>query len=98
MIKKFLMIQQFLLNIEDILKKMISFVPSKKIIVKKKTQPNLLLERDPTKIVHEDGQAILLVDIENSIISQLQDKVNFIPNIYCSESACQLLKDRGVIP
>jgi HD superfamily phosphohydrolase len=84
--------------VEDIPTKLITFVNSKKRIIKKNNGPNLLLERDPTKVLDEDGNAKLLVDIENSIIFQLQEKMNFIPNVYCSDSAYQLLQDKGVIP
>lgn len=84
--------------VDDIPTKLITFVASKKNVIKKKEQSNLLLERDPAKILDEDGNVQLLVDIENSIISHLQNKMNFIPNVYCSESAYQLLVDKGIIP
>jgi HD superfamily phosphohydrolase len=84
--------------VEDLPTRAISFVASKKKIIKKQTQPNLFLERDPSKIVDDDGRIQLLVDIENSIISQLQNKINFIPNVYCSDSAYNLLISKGVIP
>lgn len=83
--------------LEDLPKKHIIFVKSKRRLVKSKTSENLLLERDPAKIVMENGDVKLLGDVENSIISGLQDKFNFVPNVYCSDSAYELLKSEGVI-
>ena len=81
----------------DIPKKSIVFVNSKKKIIKNKTFSNLLLERDPAKILTENGDVQLLVDIDNSVISTLQNTFNFVPNVYSSESAHTLLKDSGII-
>lgn len=83
--------------LEDLPKKHIIFVKSKRRLVKTKTSENLLLERDPAKIVMENGDVKLLGDVENSIISGLQDKFNFVPNVYCSDSAYELLKSEGII-
>ena len=82
--------------LEDLPKKNIIFVKSRKKLVKTKTFENLLLERDPAKILMENGDARLLGDVENSIISDLQNKFNFVPNVYCSESAYELLKAEGI--
>lgn len=81
----------------DIPKKNIIFVKSRKKLVKTKTQDNLLLERDPAKILMENGDVYLLGDVENSVISELQNKFNFVPNVYCSDSAYELLKAEGII-
>jgi hypothetical protein len=83
--------------VEDLPKKNIIFVKSRKKLVKSKTHENLLLERDPAKILMEDGEVLLLGDVENSIISDLQAKFNFVPNVYCSDSAYELLKREGII-
>src|SRR5690606_19434812 len=83
--------------LEDLPKKNIIFVKSRKKLVKSKTGENLLLERDPAKILMENGDVRLLGDVENSIISDLQNKFNFVPNVYCSESAYELLKTHGII-
>jgi hypothetical protein len=40
----------------------------------------------------------LLGDVENSLMSGLQDKVNFVPNVYCSDSAYELLKLNKILP
>lgn len=83
--------------VEDIPVKSIVFTKSKKRIIKDQTHPNILLERDPAKIMTDTGEVQLLVDVENSIISKIQNTYNFIPNVYCSESAYQLLKLEGII-
>ena len=70
---------------------------SRKKLVKSKTNENLLLERDPAKILMDNGDVKLLSDVENSIISDLQTKFNFVPNVYCSDSAYELLVREGVI-
>lgn len=81
----------------DIPKKNIVFTKSKKKIIKEKEFQNILLERDPTKILTDSGEVQLLVDVENSIIAQIQNSYNFVPNVYCSESAHILLKQEKII-
>ncbi len=81
----------------DIPKKNIVFTKSKKRIIKDQEFQNILLERDPTKILTDSGEVQLLVDVENSIISQIQNTYNFVPNVFCSESAYQLLQSEGLI-
>ncbi len=83
--------------VEDLPKKHIIFVKSRRKLVKSKSSENLLLERDPAKILMENGEVLLLGDVENSIISDLQTKFNFVPNVYCSDSAYDLLKAEGII-
>lgn len=83
--------------LEDLPKKNIIFVKSRRKLVKSKTNENLLLERDPAKILMDNGDVKLLGDVENSIISDLQTKFNFVPNVYCSESAYELLLQEGII-
>lgn len=83
--------------VADIPKKSILFVKSKKRIVKDKSLDNVLLERDPVKILTESGQTQLLVDLDNSVISTLQNAFNFVPNVYCSESAYDLLCKSGLL-
>jgi uncharacterized protein len=83
--------------LEDLPKKNIIFVKSLKKVVKSKTNENLLLERDPAKILLENGDVQLLGDVENSIISDLQAKFNFVPNVYCSDSAYEILKQEGIV-
>lgn len=83
--------------IGDLPKKDIIFVRSPKNIVKETQGANVLLERDPVKISTDDGEVKLLAEVENSIISKLHDSTNFVPNVFCSESAYKLLKAEGVI-
>lgn len=83
--------------VTDIPEKNIVFTKSKKRIIKTQTSPNVLLERDPVKILTETGEVQLLVDVDNSIISQIQNTYNFIPNVYCSDSALKLLESEGLV-
>ncbi|MEC7181520.1 MAG: hypothetical protein VXW15_02310, partial [Bdellovibrionota bacterium] len=83
--------------IPDLPTKEITFVKSYNKIVKDKEGPNLLLERDPVKISFENGDIKLLAEVENSIISSLQKTNNYIPNVFCSYSAYDLLRKEGLI-
>jgi HD superfamily phosphohydrolase len=78
--------------IDDLPRKNIIFLKSHKKLVEDKTQVNLLLERDPTKIYLEDGNVRLLSNFEQSVIGRMQNQLNFIPHVYCSESSYDLLK------
>ncbi len=83
--------------IADIPEKQIVFVKSSKNIVASNKSGNVLLERDPVKISYENGDIKLLAEVENSVISRLHNTMNFIPNIFCSESAHELLVKEGLI-
>lgn len=83
--------------IDDIPKKQIIFVRSKKSVVKNTGSPNILLERDPAKILTSNGDVKLLADVENSVIYKLQNSFNFVPNVFCSNSAYELLEKEGII-
>lgn len=72
--------------LKDIPTKNIVFVKSFKNTIKSKVTENVLLERDPVKILCDDGTVKLLGQYENSIISKLQNTFCFTPNIYCSKS------------
>ena len=84
--------------LEDLPRKNIMFVKSRRKLVRSKTTENLLLERDPAKIITSNGEVKLLGDVENSLMSGLQDKVNFVPNVYCSDTAYELLKLNKILP
>ena len=83
--------------VADIPKKSIVFVKSKRGIIKGKSHDNILLERDPVKILLDSGETQLLVDLDNSVISNLQNAFNFVPNVFCSDSAYALLKSAGLL-
>ena len=85
--------------IYDIPKKAIMFVKSPKNVAKNSSSQlaNVLLDRDSVKIVMENGEVKLLAEVENSLISKLFNSNNFIPNVYCSTSAFDLLLAEGVI-
>lgn len=85
--------------ISDIPKKAIMFVKSPKNVARNSSAqlPNVLLDRDPVKIAMENGEVKLLAEVENSLISKLFNSNNFIPNVYCSSTAYELLLAEGVI-
>lgn len=83
--------------ITDLPKKDIVFVKSKNSIVKNNSSNNVLLERDPAKIYYDSGEIKLLAQVENSVISKLQRQKNYIPNVFCSNSAHAILKESGVL-
>ncbi len=75
----------------------ISFVRSLKKIIKNLKTTNVLLERDPVKISYDNGVIKLLAEVDNSIISTLQYTNNYIPNLFCSQSAFDLLLEANLI-
>jgi HD superfamily phosphohydrolase len=75
----------------------ISFVKSLKKNIKGLKTTNVLLERDPVKISYDNGQVKLLAEVDNSIISILQNTSNYIPNLFCSQSAYDLLLKANII-
>ncbi len=75
----------------------IVFVKSKSRIVKDLKGQNVLLTRDPVKIKFGENKVRLLAEVENSVIFKLQDSFNYIPNIYCSESAYKLLEENNLV-
>ncbi|OUR96373.1 hypothetical protein A9Q84_08450 [Halobacteriovorax marinus] len=81
----------------DLPKKDIIYVKSPKVLAKNGNKTNLLLERDPVKISYDNGDIKLLADVENSVISSLHKKMNYTPNVFCSESTHKLLVDAGLI-
>jgi HD superfamily phosphohydrolase len=83
--------------VSDIPDKNVQFVKSRKRLIKTKTKDNVLLERDPAKILFDNGDVKLLHDVENSIISKLEHTFNFIPNVYCSQSAYDLLIKEKIV-
>jgi HD superfamily phosphohydrolase len=83
--------------IADLPERQIIFVKSSKQIVESNKSNNVLLERDPVKISYENGQVKLLAEVENSIISKLHNSTNYIPNVFVSESAYNLLVLEGAI-
>ena len=81
----------------DLPQKDITFVKSAKSVAKTKKNFNVLYQRDPVKIFFEEDDVRLLADVEDSIISRLQNTFNFIPNVYASASAIKTLRKYQVI-
>lgn len=82
--------------ISDVPTKKLLFVKSAKSIAKGGTS-NVLLERDPVKISYENGDIKLLGNVENSIISHFGGRMNFTPNVFCSNATYEFLLDEGLI-
>lgn len=70
---------------------------SKNIEWLKRTQiaPSLLEERDPIKIVDNEGDVSLLVEKDNSVIKVLSSFTNFTPAIYTSRETYKILEQHG---
>lgn len=83
--------------IADLPKKPITFVQSKSSLIRSGKVKNVLLERDPVKISYENGDIRLLADVDNSIISKMSAVNNYIPNVYVSQSAYDLLLKEKII-
>jgi len=83
--------------IEDLPKKDIYLVKSEKRVIKGMTQGNVLLERDPVKILLKSGNLILLSSVEHHLISHLNKSSAFIPHVFCSPGAYDVLEKSGLL-
>lgn len=83
--------------LDDLPRKDVLLVKSERKVIRDKTFDNLLHERDPAKIVKEDGNVVLLSSIEDTLINKLQTSYNFLPNVFCSESAHTRLEKAGLL-
>jgi len=83
--------------LDDLPRKNVVLVKSEKKVIKEKAFDNILFERDPAKIVREDGNVVLLSAFEDSLINKLQNSYNFLPNVFCSESAYTRLEKAGFL-
>ncbi|MBT3983623.1 MAG: HD domain-containing protein [Bacteriovoracaceae bacterium] len=81
----------------DLPNKDIVFVKSYQQVVKGLKGENILHSRDPVKILFDDGKVKLLAEVENSIIGKIQNTFNFVPNVFCSPSAHELLKKEKIV-
>lgn len=81
----------------DIPEKDVSFTSGLDLIIEKRSQDNLYLERDPVKIICKDGSPTLLVQVENSLMRHLSRLINFVPSVYGNNAALKLLRSRGVL-
>ena len=73
----------------------ISFAKNLNSIMESAVSKNLLLERDPVKIINSRGEATLLVENKHSVIHILANIRNFIPSFYVNQAAYKLLKKHG---
>lgn len=56
-----------------------------------------LMVRDSVKVVNRQGEAKLLVDASNSLVSILSQYRNFIPRIYVSPATYDILEAKGIL-
>lgn len=77
----------------------VSFTKSKKLLSRKAgaSAKNLIAESESVKVVDHNGKASLLVDRENTLMKHLSGFVNFVPSVYASSAAVELLKKKNVI-
>jgi HD superfamily phosphohydrolase len=81
--------------LDDLPRKNVVLVKSQKMVVKEKSSLNILHERDPAKILMSNGNVVFLSEYENSMINKFQNYANFVPNVFCSESAYEKLEAAG---
>lgn len=83
--------------IYDIPQKDVMFTKHLDAIKKDQKGASPLLSRDSVKVLTRHNEPKLLVDVSNSLISILSQYRNFIPRIYVSPKAYELLKNKKVL-
>ncbi len=86
----------------DLPQKDVAFTKSRKSLTRKAgkgaSHAKLLAEEsESVKIVDHDGRPSLLVDRENTLMKHLSGFINFVPSVYASPAAVDLLRKKGVI-
>ncbi len=88
----------------DLPQKDVAFTKSRKSLSrkspgnKKPTRAKVLAaESESVKIVDHLGRPSLLVDRENTLMKHLSGFINFVPSVYASRAAIDLLKKKNVI-
>ena len=83
--------------IYDIPQKDVMFTKSMDAVKKDLRGSKALHVRDSVKIVNRHGEAKLLVDASNSLVSILAQYRNFIPRIYVSPATYEVLEAKGIL-
>lgn len=81
----------------DIPHRDVMFTLDMKSIVKDQKGSNLLLARDPVKVVNRHGEPQLLIQASGSLFGILNQYRNFIPRIYVSAKSLDLLSSNGIL-
>jgi len=81
----------------DLPEKDVVFTKGMRALAKKKTAAKLYQERDPVKVVDRYGKPQLLVERENSLMKFLSSYINFVPSVYGSEAALELLRKKKFV-
>lgn len=86
--------------LSDLPEKDVSFTKSKKSLARKAagaSTKSLVYGSESVKIVDHAGNPSLLVDRENTLMKHLSGFINFVPSVYASQSAMELLRKKGAI-
>jgi hypothetical protein len=81
----------------DMPHKDVVFTKSKKSIGRKSATSKAGDSSESVKIVDHDGKPSLLVDRENTLMKHLSGFINFVPSVYASQAAIELLRKKGTI-
>lgn len=84
-------------TILDIPTKDVSFTKSQSSLSKEFQAKHQLANRDSAKILTRQGEAKLLVEVSNSIMSKISQYRNFIPRFYVSPKTYSLLEKKGIL-
>jgi HD superfamily phosphohydrolase len=76
----------------------VSFTKSTKSLARKGLKAKqLIAESESVKVVDSLGKPSLLVDRENTLMKHLSGYVNFVPSVFASNAAIDLLRKKGAI-
>ncbi len=81
----------------DMPHKDVVFTRSKKSIGRKTGTTKAGDSSESVKIVDSNGKPSLLVDRENTLMKHLSNYINFVPSVYASQAAIELLQKKGTI-
>lgn len=81
----------------DIPTKDVSFTKNMELLQKEAKGQDLLLLRDPAKILTRAGEVKLIIDVPNSLMSILSQYRNFLPRIYVSPNTYEKLKKKKIL-
>ncbi len=83
----------------DVPHKDVVFTKSRKSLTRgaKGSVKTAIAESESVKIVDHSGNPSLLVDRENTLMKHLSGFINFVPSVYASQAAIELLRKKNVI-
>lgn len=81
----------------DLPEKDVVFTKGMRALARMKPGAKLYQERDPVRVVDKRGKPHLLVERSNSLMKVLSGYMNFVPSVYASEAALELLKKKKIV-